>query len=84
MGHVLAIQGLPVPPKHSKPTTPTPSRTVGCALRRGPAEKAPPSGAKFLAGVRPSRGKSKPADTLPHLVAERRLRRKSPARGSGA
>ena len=37
----VAITGLPISPKRSKPTTPTPSRSVGCALRGGPARKSP-------------------------------------------
>jgi hypothetical protein len=36
----VAITGLPISPKR-KPTTPTPSRAVGCALPEDPHEKAP-------------------------------------------
>ena len=34
---VLPYRARTVPPKRGKPTTPTPSRAVGCALRGGPA-----------------------------------------------
>ena len=40
----VAITGLPLSPVRSKPTTPTPSRAVGCALRGGPARKSPAGG----------------------------------------
>jgi hypothetical protein len=45
---MLAITGLPISPER-KPTTPTPSRTVGCALRGGPARKSPCRGAGLVA-----------------------------------
>ena len=52
MGHILAITGLPISPVR-KPTTPTPSRTVGCALRGGGRRTKKPrqSGAEFPRGV---------------------------------
>jgi hypothetical protein len=70
---MLAITGLPIPPEHSKPTTPTPSRAVGCLI----AEKAPhhgeASGAKSaMWAAEPWRTHGNPhRDTTTETVAAR-------------
>jgi hypothetical protein len=81
---VLPYRARTVPPKRSKPTTSTPSRAVGCALRGGPAGKSPAAAGLSRGGLAELRRPANPPIQYDKwLHSAREIAEKAPP-GSGA